>query len=64
MPNLDEFLSNNVEQAPSEDTEEVTGSFRCQENDCYEIVNIAERNRLTGKIYWTCSKDHKSSVIL
>lgn len=63
MTSLEQFLkkekdSNFVVSEPS------SGSFRCQHEDCDEIINDGYIDRVNNRLHWTCSNNHESSVVI
>jgi hypothetical protein len=60
MTNLEKFLNKSVEVKTV--MEPASGSFRCQNLDCNEIVYEGYVDRSHNKLKWTCSKGHDSAV--
>jgi hypothetical protein len=65
MTSLENFL--NKGKGKTKDSlpmEPASGSFQCQESDCEEIVFEGYIDRPHGRIHWTCSQGHESSVVV
>jgi hypothetical protein len=63
MTNLEQFLNQKID-TPSEQVEPASGSFRCQHEDCEEIVSDGYITRSNHRLHWTCLNGHESSVVI
>jgi len=67
MTSLEKFL-NKVKDSTDKKTinisEPASGSFRCQNLECNEIVYEGYVDRVNSRIHWVCSQGHDSSVVI
>jgi hypothetical protein len=63
MTNLEQFLKKEVLKN-NKTMEPASGSFQCQNNDCDEIVYEGYADKNNGRLHWTCSQGHESSVVI
>ena len=65
MTSLENFL-NNKKKTPENNLimEPASGSFRCQNLECQEIVYEGYIDRSNNKLKWTCSNGHDSAVAI
>ena len=63
MTSLEEFLNKSEEKDPG-GSELANGSFSCQHEDCDEVIYEGTIDKSNGKLTWTCSRGHHSSVVI
>ena len=63
MTSLEGFL-NKTKDNPIIPMEPASGSFRCQNADCDEVVNEGYIDRSHNRLKWTCADGHDSSVVI
>ena len=64
MTSLEDFLNKKDVNYQKNILSEVDGTFVCQDIFCEEIVLTGLMDVDKNKIYWYCSKDHESSLVL
>lgn len=63
MTNLEQFLNKKGNDSVVI-SEPASGSFKCQDSDCQEIVNEGYIDRVHSRLHWVCSFGHDSSVVI
>jgi hypothetical protein len=64
MTNLEDFLSKKDINYQRNVLAEVDGTFKCQDIECEEIVTKGYFDVDKNKMFWYCSKDHESSMVM
>ena len=64
MTNLEKFLNKNKSNSDIVVSEPASGSFKCQNDGCDEVVYDGYVDRVHNKIHWECSQGHDSSVVI
>lgn len=63
MTSLEQFL-NKTKDTPVVPMEPASGSFQCQNTECNELVYEGYIDREHGRLKWTCTNGHDSSVVI
>jgi hypothetical protein len=65
MTSLEDFLNQTEKkETTNNDVEPANGSFSCQHEDCDEVIYEGTIDKSNGKLTWTCSRGHHSSVVI
>lgn len=49
---------------PSKKLKDISGSFACPEQDCYELTTEGKYDPEEKKVYWVCSNGHEGAARL
>ena len=63
MTNLEKFLNKDNVKNPKV-MEPASGSFKCQDANCEEVVYSGYNDREENRLHWVCSQGHESSVVI